>query len=311
MPGTQCSGPLMAEHSPLLSSGPKTRPAAAVAAGVISFQPKPELHTAETRRGGAATCTASRRCTGRMERFSIRLRQGLPASAGHAPIRPVVPGATQIGRGGTSDLQSGPSGPASKNLRRFFLMCCSAKLVIENPSGRKLVVFSDSRQDAAKLSAGMRFCTLPRLHPPGPRCGSDQPKGGRTRLHCATQRRSADSSAVAAADDVRKRHMVAKRPYLSMAQRPMANQPSPHLRLVLISKPLSILSCAPCRGLTRIAQLAIDVSSQLLRRGMNPGGYSQDVLWTYPDTARGPWSGLYNWPAGMTPSAKLKQPARR
>ena len=46
------------------------------------------------------------------------------------------------------------------------------------------------------------------------------------------------------------------------------------------------------------------MSSQLLRQGINPGGYSQDVLWTDPANRSGHWRDLYNWPAGMTPSAK-------
>src|ERR1019366_9042779 len=53
-----------------------------------------------------------------------------------------------------------------------------------------------------------------------------------------------------------------------------------------------------------ISQLAIDVSSQLLRQGMNPGGFSKNVLWTDADDQAGHWRDLYNWPAGMTPSAK-------
>ena len=46
------------------------------------------------------------------------------------------------------------------------------------------------------------------------------------------------------------------------------------------------------------------MSSQLLRQGINPGSYSQDVLWTDAANRAGHWSSLYNWPAGMVPSAK-------
>ena len=81
--------PADAVRSRLLSNGPKGvqrlwQPA-------LSFQPKAELRTAETRREGGAICTVSRRCTVRMERFSIRLRRDLRQARTHisGPLSPV------------------------------------------------------------------------------------------------------------------------------------------------------------------------------------------------------------------------------
>jgi DEAD/DEAH box helicase domain-containing protein len=58
-------------------------------------------------------------------------------------------------------------------------------------------------------------------------------------------------------------------------------------------------------GPFHIAQLAADASSQLLKMGINPGGFSQDVLWTDPPRKNGSWHDLYVWgPAGSIPQPK-------
>jgi hypothetical protein len=41
-----------------------------------------------------------------------------------------------------------------------------------------------------------------------------------------------------------------------------------------------------------IGQLSVDASSQLLANGINPGGFTQDVLWTDPRNQQGSWRDL-------------------
>ena len=173
----------------------------------------------------------------------------------------------------------------------------------ENPSGRKLVVFSDSRQDAAKLSAGMRFahyrdCVRQAL------AGALANQGAGVLAFIAQlngQTLSAEEQAAANAYAAAYPTEVGN---LSMAQGPMANQPSPAFPPLTYRQAAQRIQLRASQGPHPISQLAIDVSSQLLTRGINPGGYSQDVLWTNPANRSGHWSDLYNWPAGMTPSAK-------
>jgi hypothetical protein len=58
-------------------------------------------------------------------------------------------------------------------------------------------------------------------------------------------------------------------------------------------------------GPFHIAQLATDASSQLLKMGINPGGFGQDVLWTDPRRKNGSWRDLYVWgAAGSIPQPK-------
>ena len=91
---------------------------------------------------------------------------------------------------------------------------------------------------------------------------------------------------------------------LSMAQGPLANHPSPAFPTLTCQQAAQRIELRASQGPHPISQLAIDVASQLLRHGINPGGYSQDVMWSDPANRTGHWRTLYNWPAGMTPSAK-------
>lgn len=172
-----------------------------------------------------------------------------------------------------------------------------------NPAGRKLVVFSDSRQDAAKLSAGMRF--------------SHYRDSVRQALTVALNNQGAGALAFIA--QLSGQHLTpagtsaanayaaaypAEALTLSMSQGPMGNQPSQAFPGLTYHQAAQRIQLRAAQGPHPIAQLAIDVSSQLLQLGMNPGGYSRDALWTDPNNQEGFWSTLYNWPPGVTPSAK-------
>src|SRR5262249_8970461 len=65
-----------------------------------------------------------------------------------------------------------------------------------------------------------------------------------------------------------------------------------------------IIQTRATQGPHPLSQLAIAVSSQLLRQGINPGGYGQNVLWTNAANRSGAWRDLYNWPANVEPSSK-------
>ena len=173
----------------------------------------------------------------------------------------------------------------------------------ENPSGRKLVVFSDSRQDAAKLSAGMRFAhyrdsvrqalAAALTHQGAGVLAFTAQLGG--------QSLTAEEQTIAntfAAD------YPAEMGTLSMAQGPMANQPSQAFPGLTYQQAAQRIQLRATQGPHPISQLAIDVSSQLLRQGINPGGFTQNVLWTDVDNQSGHWRDLYNWPLGMKPTAK-------
>ncbi len=173
----------------------------------------------------------------------------------------------------------------------------------ENPSGRKLVVFSDSRQDAAKLSAGMRFAHY----------------RDSVRQALAVALRNQGAGALAFIAQLNGQPLIpqqqnmanafaaaypAEVATLSMAQGPMANHLSPAFPGLTYQQAAQRIQLRASQGPHAVGQLAIDVSSQLLREGINPGGYAQDVRWTDPVNRSGPWRDLYNWPAGVTPSAK-------
>ena len=44
-------------------------------------------------------------------------------------------------------------------------------------------------------------------------------------------------------------------------------------------------------GPFRVTQIVADVSERMLTKGMNPGGYTQDAMWTDPETRQGSWRG--------------------
>ncbi len=171
-------------------------------------------------------------------------------------------------------------------------------------TGRKLVVFSDSRQDAAKLSAGMRFShyrdSLRQVmvsalgqQGVGPQAFAAQCQGQQL-----SSQQEADAAAFATSHP-------ADATALSMAANPST----------------AALPCASYPGLTnqqtaqwilqraaagpfRVTQIAADASARLLSEGMNPAGYTQNVLWTNPQGRTGSWRDLYAWPTGSAPVPK-------
>ena len=166
-------------------------------------------------------------------------------------------------------------------------------------STRKLVVFSDSRQDAAKLSAGMR-----QAH------------------HLDAVRQTVVEALAIAGQGADAFFRQAKGQSLGPDEQAAANayyQSAPQDALILsMGAGVAANAACPSRPGRTNAQAAADIIANaasgpyllgdlfrdaersLLRAGINPGGYGKDALWTDPDNQRGSWRDLYDW-SGTTP----------
>lgn len=172
-----------------------------------------------------------------------------------------------------------------------------------NPDARKLVVFSDSRQDAAKLSAGMRFAHY--------RDALRQALAvaiGKYRRGVDAYWKMVNGQALSADEQAEAGTFGTQRPSeaaaLDRAVNPaMASRPSSDPRRTWEQLAQAIRQRA-ASGPYSITPLALDAAGQLLRQGMNPGGWSQEVLWTDWRAEQGYWRELYNWPASGTPAEK-------
>jgi DEAD/DEAH box helicase domain-containing protein len=180
-------------------------------------------------------------------------------------------------------------------------------------SNRKLVVFSDSRQDAAKLSAGMRFAhyrdalrqsLAEAIRTAGRGTLAFQAQLAGQPLDDERRRLAADFAATHPAE-------VA---ILSGAALPaLANLPAPGFVNLSYAQAAQRILQRGEQGPFPIPQFTVDIAARLLAQGMNPGGFAQDVLWTEADQRRGPWRELYDWnPAGQpAPRSNLSPEQQR
>jgi DEAD/DEAH box helicase domain-containing protein len=179
---------------------------------------------------------------------------------------------------------------------------------------RKLVVFSDSRQDAAKLSAGMRFSHYrDALRQALMEALAQQGLGPQAfAAQCHGQALPQDQLQAAAA-------FQAEHPQdatiIAMAANPATARLPSGANPALTNQQVAqrILQRA-ANGPFRVTQVVADVSARLLAQGMNPAGYGKDALWTDSQNRRGSWRDLYSWPRAGPPVAKpqaqLSQPQR-
>src|SRR5439155_12714674 len=174
----------------------------------------------------------------------------------------------------------------------------------QKPSGRKLVVFSDSRQDAAKLSAGMRFAHYRDALRQALASALNNQGAGALAFIAQLNGQQLNPEQQSLANGFTAAY-PSEAATLSMArQTATSNMPSPAFPSLTCQQAAQRIQLRAAQGPHQVSQLAVDVSSKLLRLGMNPGGYSQDVLWTNPAIRLGHWRELYNWPSGATPSEK-------
>ncbi len=170
---------------------------------------------------------------------------------------------------------------------------------------RKLVVFSDSRQDAAKLSAGMRFShyrdalrqaitDAQAVQGAGAQAFAAQISG---QLLPAAQQMLATAFGGSHPAEAATLSMAA-----SAATAHVASPSHPGLTCQQAAQ--RILTRA-AHGPFHVGQLAADASARLLANGINPGGFGQEVRWTDHRNKTGSWRDLYLWGApGTTPLAK-------
>ena len=169
---------------------------------------------------------------------------------------------------------------------------------------RKLVVFSDSRQDAAKLSAGMRF--------------SHYRDTLRQALVASLSRQGA--GAIAFASQYQGQQLTPEQVASAMAF--ASANPTDATALAMGLNPATATTPCPSypglsnqqaaqRVLNRattgpfpLTQLAGDVAHALLASGMNPAGFKLNVMWTNPENREGSWRDLYLWPDGGAPATK-------
>lgn len=163
-------------------------------------------------------------------------------------------------------------------------------------SSRKLVVFSDSRQDAAKLSAGMRFAhyrdairqaLATALETAGHGAAAFQKQLAGEVLN-AEELRLSEEFSVTHPTEVG---------ILSGAHIPaLANRQAPGFTEMTYSQAARQIFQRGAHGPFPLTQLTEDISARLVTLGINPGGFTQDVLWNDSRRREGSWRRLYEWP---------------
>jgi DEAD/DEAH box helicase domain-containing protein len=179
---------------------------------------------------------------------------------------------------------------------------------------RKLVVFSDSRQDAAKLSAGMRFSHYrDALRQVFMTALSQQAVGPQAfDARCHGQGLSAEQQLATLV--FQSEHPV-DATVLAMAANPAtAGLPAGSGTGLTYQQSAQLILQRAANGPFHVTQLAGETSARLLSVGMNPAGYGKDSLWTDTQNLRGNWRDLYEWPHGgqpvPRPTGQLLQPQR-
>ena len=92
---------------------------------------------------------------------------------------------------------------------------------------------------------------------------------------------------------------------LGAANPAFANLPAPGVSQRTYTQAAQDITQRGEHGPFPIPRFTTDIAARLLARGMNPGGFGLEVLWTDSDQRRGPWRELYEWnPAGQ-PAPRL------
>ena len=169
---------------------------------------------------------------------------------------------------------------------------------------RKLVVFSDSRQDAAKLSAGMRFSHYRDALRQALMVAVAQQEAGPQAFAAQYQGPALPPDQVQVAGAYQTEHPQ-EATIIAMAANPRtAGLPSGTDPALTNQQAAQRILHRAAHGPFRITQIVADASARLLAEGMNPAGYGKDALWTDSQNRHGSWRDLYNWPQGGPATAK-------
>ena len=169
---------------------------------------------------------------------------------------------------------------------------------------RKLVVFSDSRQDAAKLSAGMRFSHYRDALRQAFMGALESQKVGPLAFAAQCQGQPLPPDQARAATEFQTAHVQDANAIVMSNNPATAGLPSGADPTLTNQQATQRILQRATNGPFRATQIVADTSARLLAEGMNPAGYGQDALWTDPQNRRGSWSDLYNWPQAGPPAAK-------
>ena len=169
---------------------------------------------------------------------------------------------------------------------------------------RKLVVFSDSRQDAAKLSAGMRFSHYRDALRQALMEALGQQAAGPPAFVAQCQGQALSPDQQQAAATFQSEHPQDATIIAMAANQVTTGLPSGGNPALTNQQAAQQILQRAANGPFRMTQIAADASAHLLAAGMNPAGYGKDALWTDSQNRRDSWRDLYDWPPGGQPVAK-------
>ena len=175
----------------------------------------------------------------------------------------------------------------------------------QQSSGRKIVVFSDSRQDAAKLSAGMRFAHYRDALRQSLAEAITTAGSGTLAFRDRVTGKTLDDGRRRLAEEFAVTHPTEAQIVLGASNAALANLPAPGFGQQTYTQAAHQILRRGEHGPFLIPQFTMDIAARLLARGMNPGGFAQEVLWTDPAQQRGHWRELYEWNPSGQPAPSL------
>ncbi len=162
-------------------------------------------------------------------------------------------------------------------------------------SSRKLVVFSDSRQDAAKLSAGMQLAHYRDAIRQALTDGIDVIGEGAILFSQQLNGQVLAGDQAQLANEFCSQNPQECNVLLAASNAATALLPSTQAPALTNEQHARQILSRAANGPHLISSVARNASSRLLSIGMNPGGYFKAETWTDPDALEGRWRDLFNW----------------